>query len=459
MLARVTVAPHRPHLLSTEDGDNFFLLGDTAWELIHRLDRDQIDLYLATRSRQNFNFFFVNALAETDGLRIPNPYGPAPFEDLDPRRPVEAYFEHLDYAIDRAAENGLYVGLLPAWGDKLTAPWGDGPAVFLLDDLDVVRDYARWLADRYKDRTNIIWVLGGDRPATVLKHQPGTVVDSVVQDKDVDKGLDYTPIWTAFADEIRAATNDKAIITYHPQGGSASTSKFLHTQPWLDFNMMQSGHGAGPDVPVWDWISRDRDFAPAKPTIDGEPNYEDHPVSPWPKWDPARGYFRDHDVRKQMYRAVFAGACGAIYGHHAVWQFYDERYEPINHVDRMWREALTRPGAEQIGHLRRLMESRQPKNRVPDQRLIADGEENEGGHHIRAIRCVRGSHAFIYVPTAGQTFHVNLTAFEGSAFALWFDPITGVTTEIGRFTSTEPVEFVTPAEGVDKVLILENRAD
>jgi hypothetical protein len=35
--------------------------------------------------------------------------------------------------------------------------------------------------------------------------------------------------------------------------------------------------------------------------LDAEPNYEDHPVNPWPKWNTDSGYYRDYDVRKQLY--------------------------------------------------------------------------------------------------------------------------------------------------------------
>ncbi|NJL31352.1 MAG: DUF4038 domain-containing protein, partial [Phycisphaerales bacterium] len=90
----------------------------------------------------------------------------------------------------------------------------------------------------------------------------------------------------------------------------------------------------------WEWIDRDYHMLPTKPTLDAEINYEDHPINPWPVWSPRSGYFRDHDVRKQSYRSVFAGAAGVTYGHHSVWQFYSDRYEPINHPDRFWTDAM-----------------------------------------------------------------------------------------------------------------------
>ena len=129
----------------------------------------------------------------------------------------------------------------------------------------------------------------------------------------------------------------------------------IHTEEWLHMNMFQSGHGGGHDQPVWEMVTHDRNTSPAKPTMDAEPNYEDHPVNSWPSWDPANGYFRAYDVRKQIYRSVFAGACGVSYGHRAVWQFLSSREEKINYADRYWTEAIDRPSAFQAGYLRRLM--------------------------------------------------------------------------------------------------------
>ena len=40
--------------LTDENGDPFFYLGDTAWELFHRLDREEADYYLETRAEQGF---------------------------------------------------------------------------------------------------------------------------------------------------------------------------------------------------------------------------------------------------------------------------------------------------------------------------------------------------------------------------------------------------------------------
>jgi len=319
--------------LVTASGRPFFWLGDTAWELFHRCTIEEAELYLENRRRKGFTVIQAVALAELDGLHTPNPYGELPLQDDDPARPNDAYFRHVDAIIRLAADKGLYVGLLPTWGDKVAGMWGVGPIVF---DADKAWAYGRWLAARYREQPNIIWILGGDRPA-------------------IHGDLDLRPVWRALAAGIDEGAGGRPLKTYHPQGGYSS-SAWLHAEPWLDLNMLQSGHGRGPDAPTWEMVAHDYGLTPAKPVLDGEPNYEDHPVRPWPRWDPADGYYRDHDVRKQLYRSVFAGACGVTYGHHSIWQFYDPRQRPaVNHADRSWRAALDRPGAWHAGYLRRLL--------------------------------------------------------------------------------------------------------
>jgi len=430
--------------LQHADGAPFFWLGDTAWELFHRLTREETEVFLDKRRAQGFTVIQAVALAEFDGVRTPNRYGDLPLVDLDPTQPNEAYFQHVDWVIDLAASKGLYIGFLPTWGDKVVKnAWGDGPVIF---DANNARTYGEWLARRYAGKTNLIWILGGDRPPVWRGRG-----ESEGQYHD-----DYVPVWRAMAAGIDAATDGKALITYHPAGGSNNrTSLFLHNEDWLDFNMIQSGHGSGRDVAVWDDVTSDYALSPTKPTLDAEPNYEGHPVNPWPQWDPQFGYFRDHDVRKQLYRSVFAGACGVTYGHHAVWQFYDPALKPVvNHADRPWLEAIDQPGANQVIHLRQLIESKPFFTRIADPLIVAS-DPGMRGSHVQATRDSQGQYALIYVPNT-QTVDVHMNCIQApKARVGWFDPRTGIQSEIGLFATEGIRFFTTPETGPDWVLVLE----
>lgn len=417
---RLRIATSNPHLLETEGGDAYFMLGDTAWELFHRLTLEEIDAYLRVRAGQGFTMIWANLLPEFDGLTAPNRNGHVPFVDLDPTRPSEPYFKFVDEVLGLAQSHGLYVGLLPAWGDKLTAPWGAGPRIFRLDNLDVVGAYAEWLGRRYADHSHVIWVLGGDRPPKLFGAAADFPMRNAVE-AGIDPATDWTPIWRTMAARLKGAGASQ-LMTYHPQGGRMSTSHFIHDEEWLDMNSMQSGHGGGHDVPVWEGIERDYALLPTKPTFDSEPNYEDSPVSPWPVWDPATGFFDDLDVRKQIYRSVFAGGCGAIYGNHCVWQFASELFDPILETRFHWSEAILRPGAATIGNLPKLLRLVDWRAMQPTQSRIA-GDVGVGSAHARAM----GDDAttLVYVPD-GRPLNVALSWARGQRVSVeTFDPITG----------------------------------
>lgn len=102
------VTPNR-RFLQYEDGTPFFYLGDTAWELFHRLTLAEADRYLTNRAAKGFTVIQAVALAELDGLNTPNANGDLPLYDEDPTRPNEAYFRHVDAIV---AEVGFVLSLI-----------------------------------------------------------------------------------------------------------------------------------------------------------------------------------------------------------------------------------------------------------------------------------------------------------------------------------------------------------
>lgn len=412
-----------------EDGTPFFYLGDTGWELFHRLDRENAEKYLKKRSEQGFTVIQAVVLAEENGLRDPNPYGELPFIDLDPTKPNEKYFQHVDYVIDLALKYGIVIALLPTWGDKIDKMnWGQGPIVFYPEN---ARIYGEWLGKRYKNKTNIIWVNGGDR----------------------EPHLGHRPIYKALAEGIIAGVGDKdkALITYHPPGGFTS-STFFHQEEWLDFNMMQTGHCR--DVNVYERIAFDYNLSPAKPTMDGEPIYEDHPVC----FDARNnGYSTDTDIRKSAYWGVFAGGHGHTYGCHDVWQMFSPDKNPVNNPRRSWYDALDLPGANQMRFLKALMLSRPFITRIPDQSLI-ETPQQAGAEFMVATRDISGSYAMIYLPL-GKELSVNLKKLSGSKIkATWYNPRNGESVKGGEISKSGSAKFSPPSfgKGNDWVLILDD---
>lgn len=310
-----------------EDGRPFFYLGDTAWELFHKLNREEAERYLQDRAKKQFTVIQAVALAELDGLHATNAYGHTPLRNDDPLQPEEAYFKHVDWIVARANQLGLFIGLLPTWGDKWNKAWGAGPVIFNPQN---AREYGEWLGRRYKD-AGVIWVLGGDR---AIENEP------------------QKEIIRAMAHGLRQGDAGRHLMTFHPTGGSGA-SKWFHEEDWLDFNMRQNGH-APEFTGRYDQTRTDYNRTPVKPVLDGEPIYEDHPVS----FDaPKFGHSVAADVRRALYWDLFAGACGHTYGHHSVWQMYDPvKGKPINNPLMPWFQAIDQPGAGQMQIGRRLLE-------------------------------------------------------------------------------------------------------
>ena len=216
--------------------------------------------------------------------------GHLPLRDNDPLQPIEEYWQHVDWVIARANELGLYIALLPSWGDKWNKAWGVGPEIFTPANAEA---YAAWLAARYHD-ADLIWIVGGDR--------------AVRDEADL-------VIIRGFAAGLKRGTGDRVLVMFHPPG-QASSSQFVHCEPWLDAHMVQTGHDR--NIASWPALERDWDKLPARPVINGEPIYEVHPDA-FQSGD--RGWTDHADVRRDLYWAVCCGAAGYTYGCHSIWQF------------------------------------------------------------------------------------------------------------------------------------------
>ena len=430
-VAQLRVSENK-RFLQTADGKPFFWLGDTAWELFHRLDRDEATKYLKNRSEKGFTVIQAVVLAELNGLHDPNPYGEVPLENDDPTKPREAYFQHVDFIVRKAAELGLHIGMLPTWGDKVFKDrWGTGPEIFNVENAKV---YGRWIGNRYKNDKNIIWIIGGDRNP---------------------KNDQHIEIWRAMAAGIEEAVGrENALMTFHPQpngitdGGSA---KWFHKDAWLDFNMFQTGHCR--ETNLWDRMKYAYDLQPTKPVLDGEPIYEDHPVC----FNPTDlGISSAYDVRKSAWLDVFAGAFGHTYGCHDIWQMYAPHRTPVNGPQRPWYVAIDLPGASQLKFLRKLIESRPMFDRIPDQTLITDALG--AGDHVQATR---GNDYILVYSAQGKKFVVNTNKISGKEInANWYNPRNGEVTSIGKSARKNQQEFVPPTSGYghDWVLILDDAA-
>ena len=442
-LPRLKVSDNHRFLVQ-EDGKPFFWLADTDWELFHRLNREEACQLLDNRKALGFNVVQAVAIAEVDGVGVPNAYGFKPFVADDRPEPAvndgpdNDYWDHVDYVVDEANRRGIYVGMLPTWGR-----WWKEARLFTPEN---ARVYAEWLAKRYRDK-GIVWILGGDRKA----------------DSERERA-----IIAAFAHGLRAGDGGVHLVTYHPWGGGAS-SELFHSADWLDFNMRQNGHEI--DYPRYDGTLADyRRNDPVKPVIDGEPVYEGHPVAFNPD---GRGHTVAADVRRALYWDLFNGACGHTYGHHSIWQFHGAKRtmevnrDGINRPLMPWHEAINELGAAQMQHAKNLILSFDYFTRIPDpELLVADKVKSlvpgAGTRRYAACRDEAGTYAFVYAPYS-RAFTIDRTRLCDQPLVwAWMNPRDGKFSEWQQMpTSDGQVRFQppTPGELLDWVLVIKTASD
>ncbi|MGZ5134434.1 MAG: apiosidase-like domain-containing protein, partial [Flavitalea sp.] len=395
--------------LVKENGDPFFWLGDTGWNLFIRLNKEEVQRYLKDRHSKQYTVIQAHLLGWN--LKDTNAYGDTAFLNNNFNSPNTAYWNHVDYIIQSAEDLGLYMALLPVWAlsytEKKSAKPGDSSALPLSKDTLAAYNYGRFLGNRYKEKKNIIWILGGD----VWGTNDG-IYDNLA------KGLTES-----------AADNDpgKILISFHPQGGTnrppaTSTSEFYHNKSWLDFNMIQSGHRIGNKN--YERIAMDYATLPVKPTLESEPCYEQHPVEHSFK----KGVFKSWNLRRRAYWSILAGGFGFTYGANGIWQMDKPgKIEKQSHHNYYWYDALNFEGGKQMTFVKKLMESRPYMNpeRIPDQSMLRSENDGVDGH-IQIARADDYSYLLAY-STNGSKFTVDLSKFPKKLNAWWYNPRDGKT--------------------------------
>lgn len=361
-------------------GKPFFLQGDTAWSLIAQLSQEDADLYLRDRKARGFNAILVNLLEHRFASNAPrNAYGDGPFTiPGNFATPNDAYFRHADRVLRRACELGIVVLLAPAYAGSGGGDEGWYQEM-VANGSDKLRDYGRFLGNRYRGMDNILWVAGGDF-------------------NPPDKTLTR-----AIVDGLKE-TDPQALHTAHAAPGSAALD-YWSGEPWLDVN----------NVYTYDPVH-----------LAAHAQLERHPTVPFLLMESA--YESEHDadaqrIRTQAYQALLSGASGQVFGNNPIWHFdgpglYD--------APTGWREALDSAGTRSMTVLQRLISSHDWWRLEPDvdNAFLLGGRGLSDARALAAVAADR-SFALVYLPT-GRTVTLDLSRLDGSSIeASWLDPSSG----------------------------------
>jgi hypothetical protein len=378
------------------NGEPFYFLADTQWELFRRYSLSEAKLILENRKAKGFTVVMVMLTGVGDGTGA-NLDGHHPWLNDDPATPDPAYFTNVDAVVKLAQANDLQllVGIYhQTYGGRMT--------------VDNARSWAAWVTGRYRDYPNILWTL---------------------YPKATDR---YKPIVSKLAEGIQEGDRGRHLVSMHPDPSPASSS-FMHAEPWLGFNSIQ----------VWNQIRSvypmtlaDYRRMPAKLVTMLEGVYEEgeeygYPITPLL-------------VRREAYYTCLAGGFHG-YGHNDSWR-----------VRTRWRAALDDPGAKQMTILKAIFTGLPDWwTLVPDQTVLSRGGNTNGDALNLSARSATGKWIIAYIAEQPDiTVNLSKITAAGSASAKWINPATGSQEAVGTYPAAGPQSFRRPAEWQDGVLLV-----
>jgi hypothetical protein len=390
----IRVSENRRYFVN-QNGEPFFWLGDTQWQLCRDFPLADVEVILQDRKRKGFSVLQIMLTGVGNGSK-PNCNGDPPWLDSGPVAPNESYFHHADTVLNRIGESGLVCALgvyHQVQASSLTAA--------------NARAYASWIASRYRDMPHLIWSM---YPAA----RP-----------------EFIPVVREVAAGLQEGDRGSHLITVHPDPAPASSS-FIHQEDWMACNMIQPWGHLDKIVPM---VSEDYLRTPIKPVVMAEGAYEDPSDSEY-------GFVvTPHLVRQQAYWSYLSGAMHT-YGHTDFWKHPSQ-----------WRGALNAPGASQMRVLRDLFTARDWWHLVPETSLLMPSKAVELAQHVAAIS-IQGDWAMAYLgQRAAISIRMDRLSVDEVA-ASWVDPRTGQVNAIGLFPTSGTQSFTPPEGWEDAVLLL-----
>lgn len=375
-------------------GEPFFWLGDTQWELVRCFPTEDAAAILENRKRKGFNVLHVMLTGVGDGTK-PNLHGQRPWIGDDPARPNEAYFRQVDEVVRAARESGIILCLgvyHQTHGSRMT------PAK--------AETWAQWVGERYRDAPSLIWSMY----------------------PKAEK--EYVPLCRRIAAGLEQGDGGGHMITLHPDP-SPTSSSFIHEEPWLGCNMIQTCMSMDLIYPM---VTRDYARSPSKPVVMAEGAYE------------GLNFCRTQaplDIRKQAYWSFLAGGYHT-YGHSDNWS-----------ATQAWRQWLDAPGSFHAGVSRKVITSLPDWwDLVPDQTIISRGH-GSGIELNVAARSPTGAWALVYVNRAYTlTVRMDFLASGRTPQVWWIDPTTGERTPVEPPRDSDPRDFTILAGWEDGLLLL-----
>ncbi len=271
------------HYFEYADGTPFLWIGDTWWNWTdERIRLETFKRLVDNRADKGFNIgqLFVPG----NGWQQVSSLLDSTFTRLSPEH-VKKVGAMIRYANSR----GITVWIHGWWGRRdLKDKIGE----------EKIKRWWSYLIHRF-GAYNVIWTLAGEYNM-------------------YDYGGFSIDFWKELGLYVKKEDPYKRIVSLHPtppfwNGGAGapqwSTGDVMHSEPWLDYNQSQAGHGRYANEMIPYIVVENYARKPAKPIVVTEPWYEFVEGNPTAR-----------DIRLAAWGAILSGAAGHTYGGGHVWR-------------------------------------------------------------------------------------------------------------------------------------------
>jgi hypothetical protein len=459
----LTVSSNGRYLVE-QDGTPFPILGDSGWEAPLNLNASDQDAYLTDRVGRHFNAVLFEAIehkltsnkppkdlagdlpftkrldgqpftGSPDGTTTTSGYSsqfpPDPYTDINSQSPDftspnEPYWTAMDAYIALCASKGVLVFMFPAytgyggtdegWMNEMVAndavtgagtlagqPWVDGSKSKLWN-------YSAWIANRYKNATNLVWLYGGDYGTSAT----GGGLFTQPQENAVNSVLAGTESIASQKSILRAA---------HWARGSIATDVSLPAGPfnlesvYTDTSSAQIGRTGYA-------------HSPAMPAFQIEGYYENN------------SHNNGLPNRRLLWWVELSDIGGYFFGNEQEWGFSSG-----------WQALLNSPGSQDTARMNAFFLGIPWYQLVPSglngaKTLVTEngGTENpQSDDYVAAAVTGDGAVLVAYVPPSHSgTITVDMSALSKPSHARWFNPATAAYTEIATNVANSSTKTFTP---------------
>ena len=446
---KLRVSSNGHNLENATTGEPFMWMGIVPWKMPEKADRNDVDYFISQikKSEHKYNVILSVIIMgrSCTTLNPPNAYGHQPFNGGDvpdftnprivsggsPDYPTD-FWDHLDYLVRECEANGIYLVLLPQWSNTYVHNRYNCDITPM--DAPTARSYGEFLGNRYKNKNNIIWMMGGSGgdPA-----ERGTKDLYRAQAEGILKG--YTGCITCPSWNQPSALWDELLMTYH-----GNISKFVGTRVsqlwgaedvWIDIdgcNNCTSRRG--------DWygvITDGYNLSPHKPMIEVEGQ------GFWDEYDPNWGPNFEGTKAFPYMHYLFGGAGPSNLDQH--WNF-----EPG------WEHNLNLPERDWVGHMTKFMEDVWHKL-IPDNGMILSNPGTLWGEIVSARSSDNDLIMVSFSEEGSGTAQIDLSDLSSypSVRGTWLNTSNGIIQDAGIHSPAATPWFTVPTTWDGAVLKVE----